>query len=235
MDKSVGSNSNVPNAPRGADTSTPPVSDKLGPDTSTNPPFPPNRPPRAASVPAMVVVPPDTTEIRPPLPLDPAFAEIEPLRATVALPVAFTATDPPPSAEICPVISNDPPMLAMETVPDLLAEIVPPADTRFCTTPSAARAVSCTVPPAARMTPVLVTSAAAPSGACVTCLVTFTDTSPSPYKSSVTARAPASTTFPIRASIVPLFDTLGATSAARPAPFTVIVPWFDTRAFGFAA
>ena len=106
--------------------------------------------------------------------------------------------------------------------------------------PSAARAVSCTVPPSAMITPVLVTSAVAalpslPTGACITWLVTSSDSSPSPNRSSVAVFAPASTTWPSFAEIVPELATCGATSAARPACWTVMVPWLSIFAFGFRA
>jgi hypothetical protein len=55
-----------------------------------------------------------------------------------------------------------------------------------------------------------------PFGALCTCLVTLIDTSPSPYRSSVSASAPARTTVPSRALIVPELRTCGATSAASP-------------------
>jgi len=35
--------------------------------------------------------------------------------------------------------------------------------------------------------------------------------------------------------MTPEFATEGATSAARPACFTVMMPWLSTRAFGLAA
>ena len=187
---------------------------------------------RASVVPIATVPPPALPE---------AFTRA--VLASATLPVAFTATEPPvvpaakPWADNWPVTSTEPPMPLMEMVPVLppavLAEILPPAETRFCTTPSAAAAVNCTVPPAARITPSLVTKDVTPSGVWVTCLVTFTDTSPSPYISRVTACAPASTTLPILALMVPALRTAGATSAARPAPLMVIVPWLITWALGF--
>ena len=90
------------------------------------------------------------------------------------------------------------------------------------------------------MVPVLVTSAvtglpSAPRGAWRTWPVTSIDTSPSPYMSSVWVAAPASTTWPSRALITPELATEGATSAASPACFTVIVPRLSIRAFGLAA
>ena len=84
------------------------------------------------------------------------------------------------------------------------------------------------------MTPVLETSAVTPDGAWVTWFVTSSDSSPSPYRSSVAVCAPASTTCPSVAEIVPEFATLGATKAARPALAMVIVPSLTTRAFGAA-
>ena len=73
-------------------------------------------------------------------------------------------------ADNWPSTTIEPPTPFSATVPVwspiVAARILPPACTRFCTMPSAARAVSCTVPPSAMMTPVLVTSAVTglPSG-----------------------------------------------------------------------
>ncbi len=85
--------------------------------------------------------------------------------------------------------------------------------------------------------PVLVTSAVTglpslPNGACVTWLLTSSDSSPSPYRSSVAVFAPASTTWPSVAVIVPRLATCGATSAARPACLTVMLPLLMTAALG---
>ena len=181
-------------------------------------------------------------ETEPPPALPDALRTDVALRAT--LPEAVTAMVPPavpdasPSAPSWPTISILPPTPAMAIVPVLLptvvATILPPAETKFCTTPSAAAAVSVTVPPAAWITPVLVTNAVTPSGVWVTCLVIFNDTSLSPYISIVTACAPASTTLPNLALMVPELATDGATNAARPAPRTVSVPWLITLASGFA-
>ena len=195
-----------------------------------------NAPPaaRASVVPTATVPPPARPEA---ITTDPDF------NVTVSL--ASSSIAPPlvpgarPTAESWPSISIEPPMPLIEIDPVLsptvFAEIFPPAEIRVCTIPSAARAVSCTVPPAARMIPVLVTNAVVPSGACVTCPVTFTDSNPSPYISRVTACAPASTTVPSLALMTPELATRGATSAARPAWLTVIVPRFSTFALRCAA
>ena len=159
-------------------------------------------------------------------------ALIRAVAAIATLPVGATSMLPA-AAESWPSTTIDPPMPFSTTVP-LLASMVPPDWTSRPTTPSAARAVNCTVPPSARMIPVLVTSAVAPDGACVTWFVTSSEISPSPNRSSVAVRAPASTTCPIFAEIVPEFATLGATKAARPALAIVIVPSLTTRAFGAA-
>ena len=146
--------------------------------------------------------------------------------------LASTCTWPPtlpgavPSAATTPLSTIEPPSPPSTTVPvcdpTLSETILPPACTRFCTSPSASRAVSWTVPPSARITPVLVTSAVTglppgPVGACVTALLTSSASSPSPYRSSVAVFAPASTTWPRYAVITPELATRGATSAARPA------------------
>ena len=162
-----------------------------------------------------------------------------------------TTTVPPvlpgarPSASTRPSTTTEPPVPTTSIWPAwpwaVLARTVPPARTRSCTTPSAARAVSCTVPPSAAMRPVLVTRAVTavppgPTGARSTCFVTSMDTSPSPYMSSVCVTAPPpSTTWPIRAVMVPEFATDGATRAASPACLTVMVPAFTIRASGFAS
>ena len=110
--------------------------------------------------------------------------------ASATVPVAFTTTEPPvvpgarPFAATVPTTTTSPPAPEISTRPvcpgTLSAAVVPPAFTRVCTTPSTACAVSKTVPPDAVITPVLVTSAAPPSGAVATCLVTLMDTIPSP-------------------------------------------------------
>ncbi len=170
--------------------------------------------------------------------------------ATDVVWLAMTTTSPPvlpgalPSAARRPSTTTEPPVpvISIRPVrsPTLLAWICPPARTRFCTTPSAAFAVSCTTPPSAMIVPVLVTSAvtglpSGPRGACFTWPVTSIDTRPSPYISSVCICAPASTTWPNFALITPELTTLGATSAASPACLTVMVPRFSTRASGCAA
>ena len=163
--------------------------------------------------------------------------------ATVTVSLAVTAIEPPisprpPSASTRPSIRTDPPTpaTAIRPVrpPTLLAWIRPPACTRSCTIPSAARAVISTEPPSAKTVPLFVTSAAVPP-ACLTDLVTSIETNPSPYRSIVCAPAPASTTRPRRALITPELTTRGATSAARPASLTVIVPALLTTAPGLGA
>jgi hypothetical protein len=161
----------------------------------------------------------------------------------VSLPETFTS--PPavpgalPSAVTTPSTRTSPPAPLISTRPVrdavLLALICPPASTSVCTTPSTASAVSTTVPPRASITPELVTSALVPSGALATCLVTLIDTSPSPYRSSVSASAPARITVPIFAWILPELRTRGATRAASPSLFTVMVPRFSTLAPALAA
>ena len=131
-------------------------------------------------------------------------ASIRAPEATVTLPVALTSMSPPVVPGALPVASSwpstviPPPTPFSVTVPTwpptLFAWILPPACTRFCTMPSAARAVSCTVPPSATITPLLVTSAIAPFGACVTWPVTSSDSMPSPYRSSVALVAPPAST-----------------------------------------
>ena len=151
--------------------------------------------------------------------------------ATVTALVAFASISPPvvpsarPLAETLPLTRTEPPMplstIVPVLVPTLLAEILPPADTRLSTIPSTACAVRITVPPSAMIVPLLVTRAetglpSGPAETCCTCLVTLIDSMPSPYRSTVCASAPASTTRPILARIAPLLATWGATSAARP-------------------
>ena len=194
---------------------------------------------RASVVPTATVPPPAAPE---------AFTSA--VGASDTDPVALISTAPPfvpavtPAAATSPPIVSDPPTPRSTTVPvrlpTLSAAILPPASTSAPTIPSTAAAVSSTVPPSARITPLFVTSAltccpSAPIGACPTCLVTSIDNSPSPYKSTVCVAAPASTTVPIRATIVPEFATAGATSAARPDCATLIVPALTIIAFGLPA
>ena len=175
------------------------------------------------------------------------FAVTRAAGAMLVVSLPATTTLPPvvpgarPSAATRPSITTEPPVpvisICPARAPTVLARTLPPACTSVFTTPSAARAVNCTVPPSAAMVPVLVTSAvtvlpSAPTGACVTCLVMSMDTSPSPYMSSVCVVAPARTTWPKRAVMVPELATDGATSAANPASLTVIVPALVIRAFG---
>ena len=115
--------------------------------------------------------------------------------AIVTASVALTSTCPPlvpaamPATEMSPATRTSPPRPRTTTVPacspTLSARILPPAETRVCTMPSTALAVSNTLPPSATMVPVLVTSATTglpsePAGASRTCPVTSIDSSPSP-------------------------------------------------------
>ena len=153
---------------------------------------------------------------------------------TLTTSVACNAIEPPlvpavrPAALTLPVIWIEPPTPSMAIrpsfAPTVLAWILPPDVTRFVTSPSTARAVSRTRPPSAWMTPELVTSATLPFGAVVTAPVTFRLTILSPYRSSVVVFAPASTTCPSRAEMVPELATPGPTRAARPASLIVMLP-----------
>ena len=153
---------------------------------ATDPPLP-----SAACRPACArasVVPSATVPPGPPLAVTTAPS------ATRTVSVALTATVPPaapaaPSAPTRPSTRTEPPTPAMSIRParpaTVFARIVPPARTKSCTIPSAARAVICTDPPSAITVPVFVTSAVTalpsrPNGACVTARVTSIDTSPSP-------------------------------------------------------
>ncbi len=190
---------------------------------------------RAAVVPTATSPPPPAPE-----------ADRRAPRASVVVSLPATTTVPPllpgvrPSAARRPSITTEPPVPATSMRPvrpsTVLAWMVPPARTSVCTTPSAATALSCTTPPSAAMVPVLVTSAvtglpSGPAGTCRTCPVTLMATRPSPYMSSVWVAAPASTTWPSFALMVPELATEGATSAASPACRTVIVPRLSMRAF----
>ena len=86
------------------------------------------------------------------------------------------------------------------------------------------------VPPSAVIAPVLVTSASPLAGRCRTGESTSSESSPSPCRSTACVWAPARTTRPRRAVILPRLATWGATSAASPASRTVISPWFSMRA-----
>ena len=161
---------------------------------------------------------------------------------------ATTSIAPPavpgarPVAASWPLTMIEPPMPFSATVPACRRRwrrgCVPPASTRFCTMPSAARAVSCTVPPSARMVPVLVTSAVTvlPSGADrhLRHLLGDVDATPARRRTGRASRslAPASTTWPSLAVITPELATCGATSAASPACLTVMVPALSIRALG---
>ena len=146
--------------------------------------------------------------------------------ARVTVPLLLSAMAPPvvpaapPSAVTLPVTITSPPAPAITTrpvfAPTLLAAIVPPAFTNVCTTPSTALALSTTVPPLAEITPSLVISALVPFGAVVTWPVTLIPTMPSPYRSSAKVSAPASTTEPSLAWMVPALRTCGATRVASP-------------------
>ena len=282
--RSAGSMVSVPVRPAGAVVSTVPVICRpLPPLTSTSPPSPPCRPPRAVKRPATTVLSVDSSATWPPLPVPrpsaliraPAatctaraesagtppdcarararvvptatvpppprpLADTRAAGPTATVPVAASTTVPPwapgamPSARTAPSTVMLPPTPATTIAPGLPPAVLacnrPPALTRFCTIPSAARAVSWMVPPSAWITPVFVTSAVPPLGARVTCRVTSTLISPSPYRSTVCASAPASTTRPMRALMTPEFATCGATSAANPVAPTVIVPALLIRA-----
>ena len=194
---------------------------------------------RASVVPSATVPPPAWP-----------LAEMRAVGATTVARLPATVTVPPmvpatrPAAATCPSMTTEPPVPVISIrpawPPAVSAWTLPPARTRFCTTPSAARAVSTMVPPSAAIVPVLVTSAvtilpSGPTGAWRTCFVTSMETSPSPYMSMVCAAAPASTTWPMRAVMTPELATDGATNAASPASFTVMAPWFSIRASGRAA
>src|SRR6185312_13885624 len=181
----------------------------------------------------------------------PAWPEalIAALGASATAPVVFTATEPPdwpgalPAADTVPAMITSPPRPDISTWPawppvrvfTVSATIRPPALTRVCTTPSTASAVMTTLPPLATTRPSLVTSALVPSGAVATCFVTLMLTSPSPYRSSVWVSAPARMTVPMLARMTPELTTRGATSAARPCSFIVMVPWLTIWAPGFGA
>ncbi len=139
---------------------------------------------RARVVPSATVPPPASPE-----------TETRPPDATFTARVAASSTSPPfvpgaaPRAPTSPSTVIEPPMPAIRSVPvwspTELACSLPPAETRVCTIPSAARAVSVILPPSATIVPELVTSAvtffpSGPMGACVTWPVTSIDTSLSP-------------------------------------------------------
>ena len=142
------------------------------------------RPPSPRRVASAETVAPRAMVVRLELPIMMVPPPVRPRAATRAVGASVVAALPAmamlppvwPSASTRPSITTEPPVPVISIWPGrvpVLARMVPPARTRFCTTPSAAWAVSCTVPPSARMVPVLVTSAvtgrpSGPMGACCT-------------------------------------------------------------------